>query len=83
MQKIEIALSFLSGALENLDNDTDNAMRKVILEPAIQELAEIKELLKSMEWGTEFRCPECGWAESKGHKPDCKLANFLAVSNSQ
>ena len=54
------------------------------------ELAQAREVLRSVEWtempayyGTVTRCPLCGYLESEGHAPDCKMSAALAARRSE
>jgi len=77
----------VSAALEIPALDRDLRLRGEAAESLMGELAEARELLKSLEWtGHDPRCPSCGkykpWASeegktSGGHGPDCRLAAFL------
>lgn len=97
MQKIEQALKLLDAAMFYLQGVYDKNPKMAIEHNAIkyeaqQELSEIKELLKSIEYNDlSGVCPVCSgvnlivshlWHGDCiiGHKPDCKLAKFIEMA---
>lgn len=62
------------------------AQRETELCKVRAELAQVREVLQSMEWmfltdipSDPYVCPHCGASQDEGHAPDCKLSAALAA----